>query len=383
MALTSLLSRASLSALTTVSEPTVCSPPNRAVVRATGLDGPRGEDDRDGLALVEPERRGRDPPVLGHRDLAQLLVLLVAEPLLKLVLDLLAVERAVDEAGLLRLTRVVRRRVDERAHVLDRLAPRLCDLRDVAVKNLVEERVERVALALRHVLAREGLGRGLVLGDLVRVPVDAELVEGALEVHRLGRQPVDEEVADGGQVDALGRGRDVVLLVGAELHVGIDGLARLAEVGHRVAYLVGLGPARAEHPDVEEHRADPLVGLRLPQLQQEVRERVGLAAEEAARQLVGVGVVGQRALNLEDEHAVLGHIRLVFERHHDERHDERPHQQEHHQQPDDNESYLASTRHNLKPFIPNEFDPAVTVEAGSVLLRGGWGKGLGEVDSSQ
>ena len=165
-----------------------------------------------------------------------------------------------------RLARVVRRGVHERAHVLDRLAPRLCDLRDVAVEDFVEERVERRALALRHVLARERLGRGLELGDLVRVPVDAELVERAFEVHRLGGQPVDEEVADRGHVDALGGGRDVVLLVGAELHVGVDGLARLAEVGHGVAYLVGLGPARAEHPDVEQHGADTLVGLRLAQL---------------------------------------------------------------------------------------------------------------------
>src|SRR3712207_1490011 len=118
----------------------------------------------------------------------------------------------------------------------------------------------RLALALGHLLARQALGRRLVLADLVGVPVDAELVEGAAEEHRLGGQTVDEEVADGRDVDALGGRRDVELLVRAELHVGVDGLARLAEVGDGLAYLARLGPARADEPHVQEHRADAPVG---------------------------------------------------------------------------------------------------------------------------
>ena len=43
MALTSLLSRASLSALTTVSEPMVCSPPNEPSFERPGSMGPEAK----------------------------------------------------------------------------------------------------------------------------------------------------------------------------------------------------------------------------------------------------------------------------------------------------------------------------------------------------
>ena len=76
------------------------------------------------------------------------------------------------------------------------------------------------------------------------VGIGPDLVEQAPEEELVGRDPCEVERAGRHQEDAVGGRGEVVLLLAAVLEVRDDRLARLAEVGHRIADFLKFPPQR-------------------------------------------------------------------------------------------------------------------------------------------
>ena len=93
-------------------------------------------------------------------------------------------------------------------------------------------------------LLRERVDRGLVLADAVQVRIDADLVERAAQKQLVGGDADQIERRRRHQEHFVGGGGEVVLAVAAVLEIGVDRLAGLPEVEHRVADFLHLGPER-------------------------------------------------------------------------------------------------------------------------------------------
>ena len=105
-------------------------------------------------------------------------------------------------------------------------------------------------------------------------------------------------------------------------------------------------PSRADEVDVEQHGVHALVGLRLLELREQAGERVGLGAEEARGERVVVGVVGERAGDLQDEHAVVADVRLALaQRVEEQGHPEADDDDERHHDAEDDKNQFACAGH--------------------------------------
>ena len=144
--------------------------------------------------------------VVGVGDGAPLVVVA-----LQPIFQLIPVEVGVDQPVVQRLTCVEQRVLHQRDDgVLIHAAMGLHDLEQV-VPALVEQPLAILPGGVRHVLAQHHLRRRFVVLDLVHVRFDAQLVEGAAEMHRAGRQA--------GELD-VGAGRGDDLVAGGEYAVG-------------------------------------------------------------------------------------------------------------------------------------------------------------------
>ncbi len=209
-----------------------------------------------------------------------------------------------------RLNGRVRSRVDHRFDILDGFLSRFSDgVREAAV-ILVEQCIYDLFLALAHFGLGVLIRRVLVFrADLDDVGLDAEFVERAFEEHRFGRKTIDVKAARGRHEDLFGGRRDVVFAVHAELHVGVNGLARGAQIGDRVAQFIRLAPADAREIDIKQNSADAVVDLCLADLRQKARERLRLAHAKCLGERLFGHVIRQIAGNIEHEHAVLRNAR--------------------------------------------------------------------------
>ena len=64
----------------------------------------------------------------------------------------------------------------------------LGDAFDVAAVQVIQQRVNELAMGGRHLLLRERVASALVFPDLINVRIDAQLVERAAEKHHVGCQ---------------------------------------------------------------------------------------------------------------------------------------------------------------------------------------------------
>ena len=94
-----------------------------------------------------------------------------------------------------------------------------------------------------HLLLREHVTRAFVLSDLIDVRINAELVERPAKEHHISSETGNEQFSRRCDVNLVAGRSDVVVLVQAHFHVGIDRLARRAKVLDRAANLFSLGPA--------------------------------------------------------------------------------------------------------------------------------------------
>ena len=143
--------------------------------------------------------------------------------------DLVGIEAAIAEPGLGRRGGAEGAAVDQRAHRLRRHPAAGGDLRDQLFEEVVDQRVELLALLRRHALAREVLGGGLVAADPNHLGLDVELVEQPAQIEAVEPQPDQEELADGRQPEPGGGARDQVFLRVEALRPDRDGLARRAQ----------------------------------------------------------------------------------------------------------------------------------------------------------
>ena len=104
------------------------------------------------------------------------------------------------------------------------------------------ERFGHLAVRRREGLLRVLIRRGLVLAGMQHVGIGPDLVEQAAEEELVGRDSGEVERAGWHQEDAVGGRGEVVLLLAAVLEVRDDRLARLAEVGHRIADFLKFPP---------------------------------------------------------------------------------------------------------------------------------------------
>ena len=127
----------------------------------------------------------------------------------------------------------------------------------------------------------------LYVADVVEVGIRADLVERAAQEELVGGDAGQIERARRHQEDLVGRGRQVVLAVAAVLEIGVDRLARLLEVEHRVAHLLHLAPERrVEAGRLEQHAGNPRITLRQLQTLLEPPDGGGVAIDQLADDVV-------------------------------------------------------------------------------------------------
>ena len=175
---------------------------------------------------------------------------------------------------------------------------------------------ERLLAVLgRHVLARVGLGEGLVGADPEHVDLDAEALERVVEVEAVGGVADHADRAGRLEVGLVGLRHQVVLLLARVAAVGEHLLAALPEVLHRVADRAQLREPRAGHlRGVEHQRADALVlGRRADRVDDVAHQRLGLvvAGQHADRAVEGTAgeLLDEAPLGAHDERGASRHER--------------------------------------------------------------------------
>ena len=199
---------------------------------------------------------GRDLNVLAERDL---LWLARAEFLRQVAPHFVFVGERVQEPGGERLLGEERPCVNGGAHLIGRLLAGVGDAGDQVAIDGVEHAVHDLFALRAHLGAREHVAKVLVLAGMLDLHADADLVQGGAEVHALGANALEIEGVGGVEVDAVGGGGQVVFARAGAAQVGVDGLARFAELGERGADLLQLGPAHGEVLGVERDGADVFI----------------------------------------------------------------------------------------------------------------------------
>ena len=141
-------------------------------------------------------------------------------------------------------------------------------VREAAHELLVQVRVERH----RHLAVRRRVGvlgvdvrRRLVVADVERVRIGADLVERAAQEQLVARQPRQVERRGRHEEDLVARAGEEEFLLAAELHVGDDRLPRAFEVQDGVPNLLHLPPQRRRTRRSNHDTGDPGIDLRLSQ----------------------------------------------------------------------------------------------------------------------
>ena len=165
-------------------------------------------------------------------------------------------------------------------------------------------------MRIRHLLLRERIASAFICSDLVNVGIDAEFIERSTKEHHVRGQADREQLARRRHENLVARGRDVIVLIKAHLHVRVDRFARRTKVCDRAANFFRLGPAGFRHINVQHHAGDPLINFRFAKLSEQAAERLGLRAEDATKRIVR-NVIRQRAGNSQRQHTVVLNRRAI------------------------------------------------------------------------
>jgi len=142
-----------------------------------GTDIAGGVDDGDVFAFVETKRFRRHLAVFRALYDPQLIGIFVAKVCLDLFFQIVAILGAVDQSHLFRFDGAIRSFIDDGPNVVSGRIASLGDRFNVAIEEIVEQRVHELAMRVRHVLTRERVADAFVFSNLKDVRIDAELVE--------------------------------------------------------------------------------------------------------------------------------------------------------------------------------------------------------------
>src|SRR6185437_14107113 len=209
----------------------------------------------------------------------------------------------------------LRQRVDVALDGPRRELPRLHHRLLVARPEDIEVSLALLLVGRGHVVAREDLDRALERADPEDIDVDADLLQQTLEVERVAAVSLDHHVTGGIEVDLVGLGREVELILIVCRAVGDDGLAAGAERADGGRELLELRLAGALHLVEAEHQdADAAIGGGTANGAHKIPERRLLALISLGvldRPLDGVAaqLLHQAPLRLHDERGALRHAR--------------------------------------------------------------------------
>lgn len=172
----------------------------------------------------------------------------------------------------------------------DRFRRKLARDRDVVAQHRpqsVEQVARGLAVLLRHVVAGEGLGEGLVFADAKHMHLHAQRVERLLEVGAVARQAVQQHEAVRRQMQFVRHRGEVVLPLGEALAAREHRLAGGLEVNNRLTQFGELGEA-ASHQLVglDDQGLDARIVLRHPDRLEQVAERSLPRRRAAGRQQI-------------------------------------------------------------------------------------------------
>ena len=75
-----------------------------------------------------------------------------------------------------------------------------------------------------HLLLGEHVARALIFSNLINVGIDAQLIERSAKEHHISGETCNEQFSRRRDVNLVAGCGDVIVLVHAHLHIGIDGL---------------------------------------------------------------------------------------------------------------------------------------------------------------
>ena len=153
----------------------------------------------------------------------------------------------------------------------------------------------------RIALLGERVHRGLVVPDVAQIRIGPDLVESASQEQGVGRDADQVERGRRHEVHPVRRRRQVVLLIAPIFEVGVERLAGLLEIEHRIADFLHLAPERRLEPGrLDQHGPDARVDLRFAQALDERADSRRVDAAEIPEDVVGRHL-GEVAAYLQDE----------------------------------------------------------------------------------
>ena len=296
----------------------------------------------DARAAIEPERAAADLAVV---PVGEKLRRASAER--RLVVDLVLVRDVVDQPGADGVFRQEGTVVDERAHLVSRLVPRLGEPLHELFVEIAIQGFGHFTVRGREGPLRVGVAGRLVVADVQHLRIRADLVQRAAKEQFVRRHAGQVERRGRHQEDLVAGAREIELLLGPLLEVRHDRLAGRAEVDDRVADLLHLGPQRRRAARPDDDRRHTVIDLGLSQglghgangrrrLQQLTDDPAGFRLLEVPR-------------HFHQQHGIAGHLRAAADqqgrKHQPGRRYDDGHEQQRHNQPD------ASTHsHDLPPL---------------------------------